>query len=310
MTRTIVLDLAVGSSRSAADAIEIAAVARDTGVTAVRLLDGDPDDVLDTTVVAAHLAGRFPESHWIVDAPTTHNAPYNLARRVLSLDRATGGRTGLALRAGDGDEVSEATVPDRTATARHRRWAEYAGVLTGLWESFPAAALLGDQATGVFAESTLIKPIDHEGRFYRVAGPLDGPSSPQGRPVLVADARDDLDWADVVAKADAVVVSRAQAPEAAARLAEAFERVGRRRADIAVLGRVELPADDTTAERTATRLADWAERYDFDGLELVPTGDHDRLLALLRALVPRLGPSGGATLRAALGLPEPIGAGS
>ncbi|MFD0647892.1 hypothetical protein ACFQ2Y_03460 [Streptomyces malaysiensis subsp. malaysiensis] len=90
MTRTIVLDLAVGSSRSAADAIEIASVARDTGVTAVRLLDGDPDDVLDTTVVAAHLAGRFPESHWIVDAPTTHNAPYNLARRVLSLDRATG----------------------------------------------------------------------------------------------------------------------------------------------------------------------------------------------------------------------------
>ncbi|MFE2179887.1 hypothetical protein ACFXB5_04615, partial [Streptomyces sp. NPDC059455] len=113
MTRTIVLDLAVGSSLSVADAIEIAAAARDTGVTAVRLLDGGPDDVLDPTVVAAHLAGRFPESHWIVDAPTTHNAPYNLARRVLSLDRATAGRSGLALRAGDGDEVSEATAPDR-----------------------------------------------------------------------------------------------------------------------------------------------------------------------------------------------------
>ncbi|CDR02123.1 LLM class flavin-dependent oxidoreductase [Streptomyces iranensis] len=310
MTRTIVLDLAVGSILSVADATGIVAAARDTGVTAVRLLDGGPDDVLDPTVVAAHLAGRFPESHWIVDAPTTHNAPYNLARRVLSLDRATAGRSGLALRAGDGDEVSEATAPDRSATARHRRWAEYAGVLTGLWESFPAAALLGDQATGVFAEDTLITSIDHEGRFYRVAGPLDGPSSPQDRPVLVADARDDLDWADVVALADAVVISRARASEVTARLAEAFDRVGRRRGDIAVLGRVELPADDTPAERTAAQLADWVERYGFDGLELAPTGDHDRLLAVVRALVPRLGLSGGATLRAALGLPEPIGAGS
>ncbi|MBI0382268.1 hypothetical protein JBE27_39915, partial [Streptomyces albiflaviniger] len=112
------------------------------------------------------------------------------------------------------------------------------------------------------------------------------------------------------ALADAVVVPRARASEATARLAEASLRVGRRRGDIAVLGRVELPPDHTIAERTAAQLADWVERYGFDGLELALTRDHDRLLAVVRALVPRLGPSGGATLRAALGLPEPIGAGS
>ncbi|AXG80914.1 LLM class flavin-dependent oxidoreductase [Streptomyces paludis] len=310
MTTAIVLDLTVGVSLSVPEAAEIAAVARDTGVSAVRLLDGAPDDVLDTTPVAAYLAARFPELGWIVDSPTTHNAPYNLARRVLSLDRATAGRTGLALRAGDGDEVSEAAAPDATAGERHRRWAEYADVLTRLWESFPATALLGDQAAGVFAQDTLIKPIDHEGRFYRVAGPLDGPSSPQGRPVLVADARDDLDWNDVVAVADAVVVPRDRTPEAAARLAEALERAGRPRREVALLRRVELPADDTDAAATAAELADWTARHAFDGLELAPTGDPGRIPALLRALVPRLNPSAGPTLRAALGLPELIGAGS
>ncbi|MCQ8187620.1 hypothetical protein [Streptomyces rugosispiralis] len=310
MTRAIILDLAVGSALSAADAIEVAAVARDTGVTAVRLVDDGPEEVLDTTAVAAYLAGRFPASHWIAEAPTTHNAPYNLARRVLSLDRATAGRSGLALRAGDGDEVSAAVVPDRTATARPRRWAEYARVLTGLWESFPATALLGDQTTGVFAEDTLIEPIGHEGSFYRVAGPLDGPSSPQGRPVLVADARDGLDWIDVAGLADAVVVTEARVPEAAVRLPEALGRAGRRREEIGVLGRVELPADVADAERTAADATDWAARHAFDGLVLVPRGDRDQILAVLRALVPGLKPSSGATLRAALGLSGPVGAAS
>lgn len=308
MTRAIILDLAVGSSLSVADAIEVATVARDAGVTVVRLVDGCPDDVLDTTAVAAYLAGRFPASHWIAEVPTTHHAPYNLARRVLSLDRATAGRAGLALRAGDGDEVSEATVPDRTATARPRRWAEYARILTDLWESFPTTALLGDQTAGVFAEDTLIKPIDHEGSFYRVAGPLDGPSSAQGRPILAADARDGLDWVDVAGLADAVVVTEAQAPGATARLTEALTHIGRRREEISVLGQVELPTDATDAERTAADVADWASQHDFDGLVLVPTGEKDQILAVLRALVPRLKPSSGQTLRAALGLPEPVGA--
>ncbi|MGI5440870.1 LLM class flavin-dependent oxidoreductase [Streptomyces shenzhenensis] len=301
----IVLGLTVGSRLPLADAIEIAALAQDTGVTAVRLLDGGPEDTLDTTAVAAYLAGRLPRLRCILDAPTSHNAPYNLARRVLSLDRATAGNSGLVLRAGDGDETSLAAVPEPTATGRPQRWAEYAYVLTRLWESFPATALLGDQTTGVFAEDSLIAPIDHEGRFYRVKGPLDSPSSPQGRPVLVADARDEVDWADVAALADAVVVTAAQVPGAAVRLSEAAERAGRRREDIALLGRIE--PEPGAVHRTADEIADWAARHSLDGLELATTGDRDQLREVLRTLVPPLAPASAPTLRHALGLPAPIG---
>jgi len=305
-TTSIVLDLAVGSRLDLADAYEIATAARDAGVTAIRLLDGAADEVLDPTAVAAYLAGRIPELRWIVEAPTTHNAPYNLARRVLSLDRATAGRSGLALRTGGGDEVSDAVIPDREATAPERRWAEYARVLTGLWESFPAPALLGDQAAGVFADTDLIKPIGHEGSFYRIAGPLDGPSSAQGRPVLVADARDELDWADAATLADVLVVPGEQLQVAAARLAAVLEPVGRRREEVALLGRVDLTGS-AFAPWTADELADWATSHALDGFELVIDGNRQEILALLRALGPWTRPAPEATLRTALGLPALVG---
>ena len=309
---SIILDLTVGSRLDVADAHEIAAAAADAGVAAVRLLDGTADEVLDPTAVAAYLAGRIPESRWIVEAPTTGNAPYNLARRVLSLDRAGSGRTGLVLRAGYGDEVSDLLAsdvpnPDGRPADRPRRWAEYARVLTGLWESFPAAALLGDQASGVFADTGLIRPIEHEGSRYRVAGPLDGPSSPQGRPVLVADARDELDWPDVAALADVLVVPQDQAAAAASRLADALEGAGRRRREVVLLGRADMTGS-AFAPWTARELADWAQSQALDGIELGIDGDRAEILALLRALGPWRQPASGASLRAALGLPEPVGA--
>ena len=38
---------------------------------------------------------------------------------------------------------------------------------------------------GVYARRDRIRPINHRGDFYAVAGPLNMPRCPQGRPVLV-----------------------------------------------------------------------------------------------------------------------------
>src|SRR6202008_2751950 len=37
----------------------------------------------------------------------------------------------------------------------------------------------------LYAKGERIRPINHHGDFYKVAGPLNLPRSPQGRPVLV-----------------------------------------------------------------------------------------------------------------------------
>ena len=287
-TTSIILDLAVGTRLDITDAYEIAAAAADAGVSAVRVLAGAADEVLDPTAVAEYLADRIPELRWIVEAPTTHTTPYNLARRVLSLDRATEGGSGLALRAAGGGEVATTAVTNTAVTGREtggrgRRWAEYARTLIGLWENSPEAGLLGDQ----------------------VVGTLDGPSSAQGRPVLIADARDELEWEDVAALADVLVVSREQAPVAAWRFAAALERVGRRRAEVAVLGRADMTGS-AFAPWTARELAEWAASHALDGLEVVIDGDRAEILMLLRALGPWQRPAPGSTLRDALGLPGPV----
>ncbi|WP_436534555.1 LLM class flavin-dependent oxidoreductase [Actinoplanes sp. HUAS TT8] len=297
MSITVQLALAVGGDGllSLDDAVRIAAVAEEAGVAAIRLADNSGHGpALDPSVVASYLAGRYSGVGWVPTLPTTGNAPYNAARRILSLDRATGGRAGVALLPGRGDEVSEQAAPDPGATDPARRWTEYARVLTGLWESFPRTALIGDQDSGVVVDDTAIAPIRHEGAFYRVAGPLDGPSSAQGRPVLVADL-DTLDVTAVAAGADVVVVDLARAAGVDAALSQALRRAGRRRDEVALLGRVRTGSPE--------QLRGWAAHHLLDGFELIPEGRAEDVIAVLRALTPR---PPAPTLRAAFGLAEAL----
>ncbi|MBV6756393.1 LLM class flavin-dependent oxidoreductase [Rhodococcus opacus] len=313
MSTPILIDLAVGDARAGAatdrfDPISLAAAvtvteaAQEAGVSALRLLDtvgGRP--AIDPSVAGAYLAGRFGDIGYLVDVPTTHNAPYNVARRILSFDRATAGRVGVVLRPGAGDEVSAATVPDNTADSPSERWSEYARILTRLWESFPRDALIGDQERAVVVDDDLIRAIDHEGRFYRVAGPLDGPSSAQGRPVVVAGDPDVLGWAAVAQSADAVVLDRRQSAGADLALTAGLEQAGRKREDVALIGRASVTLSDD-ASALADELARWIDRDRLDAVELVPTGGVDGVLAAVRTLVPLLSASTGPTLRASLGL--------
>ncbi|GIE81926.1 monooxygenase [Actinoplanes philippinensis] len=299
MSTPIQLALAVGGPglTSLAEAGAVASAAEQAGIAAIRLADRTTTGrVLDPSVVAAYLAGRHGGVGYLPVLPTTGNAPYNTARRVLSLDRATAGRAGVVLRPGRGDEVSEAGVPVPAATDPVRRWSEYARVLTRLWESFPRAALVGDQHGGVVAEDSLIRPIRHEGEFYRVAGPLDGPSSVQGRPVLAADLGV-LDPVAVAAVADVVVVNRGDAAGTDAVLTQALRLAGRDRGEVTLLGRVEVSRPEV-APGLEHRLHSWADEHLLDGLELVPDSA-ETAIAVLRALTPR---PPAATLRAAYGL--------
>ncbi|MGW6129093.1 hypothetical protein ACWFNE_03610 [Cellulomonas sp. NPDC055163] len=281
---------------------EIAAAAQAAGVTALRLLDGG----LDPSVVAGSLAGRHGELGYVVDIPTSRNAPYNTARRVLSLDRATAGRTGVALRTGVGDEVSDGAVGAVTDASPAERWTEYAQVLTRLWESFPRDALVGDQERAIVLDASRVHRIDHVGPSYRVAGPLDGPSSVQGRPVLVAADVEVTGWAAVAASADVVVAGSTQGADEA--LTAVLAAVGRRRDEVALVGRVTVDAVDGVPARLAGEVRARVAADRLDGVELVPLGGSPGALAAVRRLVPLLaGPGAPTTLRAGLRLPELAG---
>jgi alkanesulfonate monooxygenase SsuD/methylene tetrahydromethanopterin reductase-like flavin-dependent oxidoreductase (luciferase family) len=298
-----VLQVAAGAAVPLGEVATVAAVAEEVGVAALRLVD---EGALDPTVVAAHLAGLRPGIGLLPEVPTTHHAPYNVARRILSLDRETGGRAGVVLLAGDGDEVSGPSP----AGGPVQRWSEYAALLAALWESFPREALIGDQEAGVVVDDSRLRPIGHEGRFYRVAGPLDGPSSVQGRPLLVADLGT-LGAGTVTGQASAGAGSRGRADVV---VADRTRVIGARAAlgpGITLLGRVTVPPLDADASAAlGRRLRVWAREHDLDGVELVPRGGPASIVAILRSLVPELTPTpvtgstsaSGPTLREALTL--------
>ncbi len=70
-------------------------------------------------------------------------------------------------------------------TDRYARAEEYMAVVTALWDSWAEDAVIDDRANGRYARPDRIRPIGHKGEHYQVAGPLNLPRTPQGRPVFV-----------------------------------------------------------------------------------------------------------------------------
>ena len=123
----------------------------------------------------------------IATASTTYMEPFNLARQFASLDHVSAGRIGwnivttwsvpAARNFGDNNQVSHAH--------RYIRAEEYVNVTKALWDSWSDDAVIDNRASGLYARAEGIRPIDHMGDYYQVAGPLNVPRCPQGRPVLV-----------------------------------------------------------------------------------------------------------------------------
>ncbi len=146
-----------------------------------------PAGSLEPTVLLTALATATSHIGLIATASTTYNEPYNLARRFASLDHVSGGRAGWNIvTTADVHSARNFGLDDRPAHAeRYERAGEFVEVSIKLWDSWEDGAERGDKTAGIFADADRIHPVDYEGRFFRVRGPLNVPRSPQGRPLLV-----------------------------------------------------------------------------------------------------------------------------
>lgn len=146
-----------------------------------------PRNWLEPVTILAAVAVATSRIGLIATCSTTYTEPFNLARQFGSLDHISNGRVGwnivtswLATAAdnfGGGGQLSHA---DRYARAE-----EYVAVVKALWDSWAEDAVIDDRAGGRYAKPERIRPIDYKGEHYQVAGPLNLPRTPQGRPVFV-----------------------------------------------------------------------------------------------------------------------------
>ncbi len=142
---------------------------------------------LEPITLLAALAGMTERIGLIATASTTYTEPYNLARQFASLDHISGGRVGWNIVTSwiPGAERNFGHERQMAHADRYALAEEYVQVALGLWDSWADDAIIDDPIAGRFVAAGRIRPINHAGAHHRVAGPLNLPRSPQGRPVLV-----------------------------------------------------------------------------------------------------------------------------
>ncbi|PLZ00232.1 LLM class flavin-dependent oxidoreductase [Burkholderia sp. WAC0059] len=141
---------------------------------------------MDPLVALASIAGTTSHLGLVATASTTYNDPFNLARRVSTLDHLSDGRAGWNVVTTFVPDVAanfgNAPLPD--ADARYARAEEFVDVVRSLWGSWAPQALVGDKARGVYVDASRVRTVDYHGAHFDVRGPLTLPPSRQGAPVL------------------------------------------------------------------------------------------------------------------------------
>jgi FMN-dependent oxidoreductase (nitrilotriacetate monooxygenase family) len=136
---------------------------------------------------------------------TSYNEPFNVARRLASLDHISGGRAGWnVVTSGDAGTAGNYSRDEHYDYAtRYGRALEHVRVAQGLWDSYEADAFPRDKQRGVFLDPERQHRLDHRGEYFSVVGPLNLERTPQGQPVIfqAGDSDEGRDLAASVADA-------------------------------------------------------------------------------------------------------------
>lgn len=124
---------------------------------------------------------------------TTFSEPYNVARQFASLDRISKGRAGwnVVTSSPIGAANFNNDVTSLQPEVRYKRAHEYVDVVTKLWNATGDDTIVYDQANEKMNDRTQVAPINHEGEWFQVKGPLTVPRSEQGHPVVVQAGQSD-----------------------------------------------------------------------------------------------------------------------
>ena len=142
---------------------------------------------LEPSTLLGALAAVTQHIGLVATMSTTFNEPYAVARRFASLDHISGGRAGWNV------VTSTSSIEARNFgfekimdhDRRYERAEEFVDVVRGLWDSWEDDAIIRDAAAGRYFSPEKVHQLDHEGEFFRVAGPLNIGRPPQGHPVIV-----------------------------------------------------------------------------------------------------------------------------
>jgi FMN-dependent oxidoreductase (nitrilotriacetate monooxygenase family) len=140
----------------------------------------------DPTMLMAGFAAVTHQIGLVATASTSFNEPYNIARRFASLDLMSCGRAGwnvvTSSNPAEAYNFGQSDLPPHEV--RYARAREFVEVCRGLWDSWDDDAFVRDRASALYFEPRKLHYLHHEGRFFKVRGPLNAARPPQGHPVF------------------------------------------------------------------------------------------------------------------------------
>jgi FMN-dependent oxidoreductase (nitrilotriacetate monooxygenase family) len=212
----------------------------------------DPVEQLSAVAVATERVGL------VGTVSTTYSFPWDVARRIATLDFISHGRAGWnvvttvepAAARNFGDQ------PHPPAAERYARAEEFVEVVLKIWDGWEDDAFVGSKAEGTWADPTKLHPPDHRGEHFDVYGYLPFPRSPQGHPLLAQAGSSPAGVALAAKYADAVFTPQADVPSALRfreRLRAQAAAHGRNADHIRVLPGLSFLLASTEAEARAKR---------------------------------------------------------
>ncbi|RZS36063.1 LLM class flavin-dependent oxidoreductase [Corticibacter populi] len=220
---------------------------------------------LEPFTTCAVLAAHTNRIGLIATAATPTAQPYNIARRLASLDHISQGRAGWDIRAALPAETlaQYGKTVDPQTCCDPARTLEFVQVTRQLWDSWGDHALQCDGTGQAAVDGSQNHAIEHQGRWFSVQGPLDVPRPPQGQPLLSHAVRTAQDETLAASHADLVFVrpnDPAQAAVFRRKMRARCAAAGRTPDSIRVMGalRFVLASSDAAAAERANALAPYA----------------------------------------------------
>tara|TARA_B100000676_G_C18083327_1_gene852994 strand:- start:2269 stop:3615 length:1347 start_codon:yes stop_codon:yes gene_type:complete len=189
---------------------------------------------------------------------TTYDEPYHIARRFASLDHISGGRAGWNIVTTSNPDASKnfGKEDHLEHSERYRRAREFYDVVTGLWDSWAEDAFVRDQESGFFMDPDKMHRLNHEGDFFRVAGPLNIARPIQGWPVIVQAGGSDAGRQLAAETAEAVFAAQSNLEAGQAFYADVkgrMEKIGRNPDHLKIMPGCMVVVGDTVEEAKAKR---------------------------------------------------------
>jgi FMN-dependent oxidoreductase (nitrilotriacetate monooxygenase family) len=213
----------------------------------------------DPSPLAAIIAAATRHLGVVATFSTLAYPPFMLARLCATLDHIAGGRFGWNIVTSGEDAAAQNFGMDKLPP-REQRYAmadEYVDLVCQLFNSWDADAVVMDRETGTYADYRKVRPINFEGKFFKVRGPLNTVRAPQGQPVFVQAGGSPRGRASAAKHADSIIAvangidGMKQYRDDVRRHAVSF---GRNPDDIKVLFLVYPILAETDAEAQAKRL--------------------------------------------------------